>query len=410
MKRKLLILGAGQNQVPIIKLAIKEGFYTVVASIAGDYPGFHLCDKAYEIDVRKKEEILKIGQKENIIGVITDQTDISVPTVAYVAEAMGLPGIGYQCALNFSNKFLMRQCCEDTGIYVLKYNMASSFKKAEFIAGQISYPFIVKPVDSQGSRGVSKVDHHCDFEDIFYASKKFSAKGSVIIEEFFKGKEIVVEAFVSNYKISNLIIGDSYDFDIPDLFIPKQRIFPTSLNSDLKQKILTLNKILISKLKLKFGITHAEYLIDEYTGQICLIEIAARGGGVFISSDLIPLGCGIDANELLIKLVTGEKVELDERNINEAGSGYLCFYLPEGKIKNVMGLDKINGLPGVHKSFLYNLKVGKQIHKIKDKTMRFGPILISGKNRKEVNKTIKRVKETLIVEVETEDGVKGIIW
>ncbi len=410
MNRKLLILGAGENQVPIISQAKKEGFYTIVVSINGEYPGFKICDKAYEIDVRKKEKILEVAQKENIIGVLTDQTDISVPTVSYVAEAMGLPGIGYECALSFTNKYLMRQCCDKAGIYVLKYCQASSFNEIKLFADRIKFPLIVKPVDSQGSRGVSKVDHYYEFKDKFNAAKNFSATGYVIIEEFFQGREIVVEGFVSNFKVSNLIIGDSYDFDLPDKFIPKQRIFPTSLNDELKQKVLTINRHLISILKLKFGITHTEYLVNENTGQICLIEIAARGGGVFISSDLIPLGCGIDVNDLFIKLVTGKKIELDEQKIRETGSGYLCFYLPEGKIQNVKGLDEIKVLPGVHKTFLDNIEIGKQIFKIKDKTMRFGPILIAGKGRQAVNETIERVKETLIVEVETEDGVKGTIW
>jgi carbamoyl-phosphate synthase large subunit len=410
MKKKLMIVGAGENQVPIITLANQKGYYTIVVSIDGDYPGFHICDQAYRIDVREKEHILEIARKENICGILTDQTDIPIPTVSYIAEQMCLPGIGYDCALSFTNKYIMRQCCDKTGIHALKYCQASSFDEANSFADRIQFPLIVKPVDSQGSRGVSKVDHYDEFKKKFNAAKTFSATGFVILEEFFQGREIVVEGFVSDFRVSNLIIGDSYDFDIPDMFIPKQRIFPTLLNDDLKQKILTLNSYLISNLKLKFGITHAEYLINENTGQICLIEIAARGGGVFISSDLIPLGCGIDANDLLIKLVTGDKIELDEQKIQEAGSGYICFYLPEGTIRNIKGLEEITDLPGVHKAFLNNMEVGRQTVKMKDKTMRLGPILIAGKNRQAVNETIERVKETLIVEVETEEGIKGIIW
>ena len=410
MKKKLMIVGAGENQVPIITLANQKGYYTIVVSIDGDYPGFHICDQAYRIDVREKEHILEIARKENICGILTDQTDIPIPTVSYIAEQMCLPGIGYDCALSFTNKYIMRQCCDKTGIHVLKYCQASSFDEAKSFADRIQFPLIVKPVDSQGSRGVSKVDHYDEFKKKFNAAKTFSATGFVILEEFFQGREIVVEGFASDFRVSNLIIGDSYDFDIPDMFIPKQRIFPTLLNDDLKQKILMLNSHLISNLKLKFGITHAEYLINENTGQICLIEIAARGGGVFISSDLIPLGCGIDVNDLLIKLVTGEKIKLDEQKIQEAGSGYICFYLPEGTIRNIKGLEEITDLPGVHKAFLNNMEVGRQTVKMKDKTMRLGPILIAGKNRQAVNETIERVKETLIVEVETEEGIKGIIW
>lgn len=410
MKKKIMILGAGKNQIPLIKHAQKNGFFTIVISKGGDYPGFKISDKKIEIDVREKEKILEIAKQENITGILTDQTDISVPTVAYVAEMLGLPGIGYNCAMRFTNKYLMRQCSGKIGFHLLKYYQASSFDEVKSIIDRVRFPLVIKPVDSQGSRGVSRVNHYDKLKNKFNDAKNKSANGFVILEEYFQGKEIVVEAFTVDFRVSNLIIGDSYDFIIPDIFIPKKRIFPTSLNRNLKREVLKLNGHLISSLKLKFGITHSEYLVNEDTGQICLVEIAARGGGVFISSDLVKLGCGIDVNDLLIKFATGEKIELNQQNIKEGASGYICFGLPEGTICSIKNRAKVKSLPGVHKAFLDDVQVGKRIVKMKDKTMRFGPILISGINRKAVNETIENVKKTLAVEVDTEEGIKGIIW
>ena len=152
------------------------------------------------------------------------------------------------------------------------------------------------------------------------------------------------------------------------------------------------------------------YLVDEDTGEICLMEVAARGGGVFISSHLIPLGCGIDVNELLIKTAMGQAISFDPNDINEKASGYVCFYLPEGKIRSVQGIDLVNSLPGVHNAYLDNLVVGRQSAKMMDKTMRFGPILLAGNNRQSLQETIQKLPETLTVEVETQEGIRGIIW
>jgi carbamoyl-phosphate synthase large subunit len=410
MKKKLMIVGAGENQVPIINRANQKGYYTIVISIDGDYPGFNICDQTYRIDVREKEHILEVARKENICGILTDQTDMSVPTVAFVAEKLGLPGIGYECAICFTNKYKMRQCCEAIGIQMPGYRQASTYEEAEKYARQLQFPLIIKPVDNQGSRGVSKINQYDDLKEKYFSAKEFSLSGCVIIEEFFQGREIVVEGFASDYNFTNLVIGDSDDFDLSDIFIPKQRIFPTSLNEELRVTILSLNKMLVEKLGLKFGITHSEYLVNETTDEICLVEIAARGGGVFTSSDLIPLACGIDVNDLLIKIATGESTEIDKNRYVEAASAYICFYLPEGKIQKISGIDEVISLQCVHKAYLDNIMVGKQINKISDKTMRLGPILIKGENRQAIQETINRIQETLVIEVETSKGVKGIVW
>ena len=409
-KKKLMILGAAANQVPIITKARQMGFITIAVSVDGNYPGFAISDKSYKIDVREKEKILEIAGQENICGILTDQTDISVPTVAYVAEKMGLPGIGYDCALRFTNKFMMRQHCEKIGIRMPEYYQSSSPEEAWKYAQRIGLPLILKPVDNQGSRGVSKVIHFDEFRDKFFAAKGYSNEGFVIIEKFFSGREIVVEGFASDFNFTNLIIGDSYNFDLPDMFIPRRRIFPTSLNDALKNKVLDLNRKMVKGLGLKFGITHAEFLVDEDSEEICLMEVAARGGGVFISSDLIPLCCGIDVNDLLIRIAAGEKASIDPDLMRERASGYICFYLPEGKILGVHGIEDLNDIPGVHKVSLNNISAGAMAHKMKDKTQRLGPILLSGRDRQAVQKTIDQVQKTLRVEVETSAGISGIQW
>ena len=89
---------------------------------------------------------------------------------------------------------------------------------------------------------------------------------------------------------------------------------------------------------------------------------------MFISSDLIPLGCGIDANDLLLKLVSGKETAPDQLTVNETGSGYLCFCLPEGTIRRVRGREEVLNIPGVHKAFLDSLEAGSAVKKMTDKT------------------------------------------
>lgn len=410
-KDTLMILGAGQCQVPIIKQAQKMGFEVITVSIAGKYPGFSIAEKFYEVDVREKEKILEIARQEEICGILTDQTDIPVPTVAYVAEEMGLPGITYNCALRFTDKYIMRQVCQQIDIPVPKHFQALSLGEAHKRAKQLGFPLILKPVDSQGSRGVMKVNSADELGAKFQNALHYSASSRVILEEFFFGREVVVQGFVSNYEFLNLAIGDREYFSLPDLFIPKQTLFPSLLREDLKQKVLLLNSQLIMSFAPKFGLTHSEFLVDEVTGEIRLVETAIRGGGVFISSHLVPLASGININKLLIQMVTGENnIRIERNNLQSRSAGYLCFYLPQGTIQQVHGVEEITSVPGVHEAHLKYLQKGTRVVPISDKTMRLGPILIAGNDRKALEETITKIKKTLIIEVSTQNGVKGIQW
>ena len=410
-KEKLMILGAGLCQVPIINLVKQKGFEAIVVSAAGNYPGFNIADKSYQVDVRNKEEILDIARREKISGILTDQTDLPVPTVAYVAERMGLPGIGYECALNFTNKYKMRQLCEKVGVPVPKHFSATSIDEAEEKADSLGYPLILKPVDSQGSRGVALVNGPQDLAEKFHEAQKFSACNSIILEEFFRGHEVVVQGIVSDYKFRNLVIADRYYFDLPDIFIPAQTIFPSVISDNLKEKIFNLNSLLIDKFHPQFGITHSEYLVDAESGEVRLVETAIRGGGVFISSDLVPLACGVNINELLIQLTSGAtNVSLEENILRNGASAYLCFHLPVGIIQHISGVEEIKSFKGVHKVYLQDLEVGQKTALISDKTMRKGPILLKGSSRQDLEETLNRVKNTLNIRVETPKGIKGIEW
>lgn len=407
-----MILGAGKCQVPVIRQAQEMGFFTIAVSMKGDYPGFKTADKACEIDVRDQDEILRVAKAENICGILTDQTDIPVLTAAYIAEQLGLPGIGYDCALRFTNKFQMREYCDSIGVPVPKHFLSKSYEDARDRAEELGFPLVVKPVDSQGSRGVSRVNGRHDLKDKLNSAIGFSACKTAIVEQFLPNrKEVVVQGFAFDFQFTNLTIGDRYYFHLPDMFIPKQTLYPSLLPGDIQQKVLNINEHLIKSFAPKFGNTHSEYLIDPDTGDVHLVETAIRGGGVFISSDLVPLASGINVNELLITCATDSgRVRIDKADIQHRSSGYLCFYLPEGEIRRVSGIEELSSLPGVKKVSLEDIRVGNHISPLKDKTLRLGPILVAGKDRNDLQETIKQVQETLVIEVATPGGIRGIEW
>lgn len=408
--KKILVLGAGKGQVPIILLSKQKGFETIVASIKGNYPGIPLADKFYEVDIRNKEKVLEIARKENIDGVIADQIDIAVPTAAYVTERLGLPSIGYQTSLKFTNKYLMRDECKRLKINVPEYYNASTLEELYNYYPKLGLPFVIKPTDAAGSKGVSLVRIHEEIEEKFKNALQYSFKKEVILEQYIKGKEYVVEGISGNYTYKNLAFGEREYFDLQDIFIPKKTIF-RPYNDENELSILELNEKLINGLELKFGATHGEYLVEEKTNEIYLVEVAARGAGMYISSDLIPLATGVNMNDLLLDMAVGNHLNLDDiDNVQNKISAYICFALPKGKIVNIKGINEIKNHPNVYKAFLENLHLGMEIKEMEDKSSRLGPILVHANDMKEFEKLLMELKDTLKIDVKTSKGVQGIIW
>ncbi|NMB52645.1 MAG: ATP-grasp domain-containing protein [Bacteroidales bacterium] len=413
MKEKIMILGAGRGQVPLIDICKKYGLETIVVSVDGDYPGFSIADRIYKVDIKEKDKILSIAKDEGVIGIVTTEVDAAVPIAAYVSDKLQLPSIGYDVSLKFTNKYIMCQEAGKLDIDIPEFSAVSSIDEAISVADRIGYPLIMKPADGTASKGVFKVQNSDELNLYFNESLKCSDMKKVLIEEFISGQEYVIEAFTNNYQVTNLIVGHRDYFDLPNIFIPKASVFidANSAISDIEKRILEINKTLIIGFGLKFGITHAEYIYNKQMDKIYLIEIAARGGGVRISSDLIPLGCGINAEKLLVEAVLGKIEENETTKLIKGSSAYFTYLLPEGKIVRIENAEKIEEIEGVHRAFFDNIYVGMNIPKVSDKSSRKGPILVYGKTKKECYDVIDKVKNVLKIEVETPTGeIQGIQW
>lgn len=405
--KKILIVGAGTFQLPLVQAAGSRFKVLIAAPVVDDRFLPYISGKLI-CDVRDKEKVLDYAVSNDVCGVVTDQTDIAVRTVAYVAEKMGLPGIGYETGCLFTDKSMMRSRMKELGIKLLPNRTVSSTDEALSFYDSIGGSVILKPLDTQGSRGVSKCKGRDDILEKFREASRWSSNGKVIIEKYAEGREFVVEGMALNYEFKNLNFGDTEYFDLPDAFAAKTRIFPSSCEHALKERVYDLNRKIITGFGLKQGMTHSEFIMDG--DDIYLIETAARGGGVFISSDLVHLSTGLDTEEFLLDMATGEAKELPETGEDLNACGYMAFYVPEGVITEIQGLEEVKNLDFVHRNQLDELYVGKKITSgHSDKTTRIA-VTVSGETRDEVLSRMDYIRSILKVTSKGPDGNRGLIW
>jgi len=410
--KTLLVLGAGQLQIPIIEEAKKKNIYTIVVSPDASEPGAQIADKFIKADVRDEQRILSFAKENKINGIVTDQTDLPVRTAAYVAESMGLFGIGYGTGCLFTDKTLMRKKCVELGLNVPDFAIVSSLKELVDFAQKKHNRFIIKPSDSQASHGISICDRCCSNIEVLYnKAKAYSRDGKVIAEDFLEGSEYPVDSFVENGICHTLSIGEYHPFSFSQVFSSHLTVWPAQLPNEIKELILHTNKQVVEGFGLKRGRTHAEYIVTKDL-KCYLVEIGARGGGSFFSSDDVRFVTGFKTEEFLIDnaLSDFKPIETYFEPISCNCCATLFFYLPEnGTIVNRCGIDEVLKMSFVGRNNLTSIVVGAKTKSIIDKGARFF-VVVKANDYMDLQNKVNRIKNTLLIMVDNGKSLIGPIW
>lgn len=410
--KKVLVIGAGIGQYYLAKKIKERGDYLITVTLPGDQPVIPLADKVCYEDVFDKEAVLGIAVREKIDAVISDQNDLMMPTVAYVAEKMGLPGNGIEVIDSYCNKNRYRGNCDLLSIPVPRHCPVDTPVIPKEMEG-VPFPWVVKPADSQSSVGVAKVESVEEYLTAVSFAIKCSRTKTAIVEEFFRGQEMVAEGFIYKGKYYILGFADRAYFHLEKMFIPSKTLFPSVVPQAVLERIEECESKMASYVKPEFAIVHSEYLYNPSTNEIRVVESALRGGGVYISSHLVPLATGIDINDTLLDCVVGKPVDMEsvlKQRVNRA-AGYVCFYLPEGQVVSINGMEECFSLPFVKMMEVKGIHVGMTSPPLTHKGQRLGPILIDGSNCDDLRQNIEKVKRTLRIDVMDSRGcVHGINW
>lgn len=318
--KKIAIIGASYLQEPLVKKAKEMGLYTLCFAWADGATCKGLCDKFYDISIVEKEQIFDICQQENIDGIATIASDVAAPTVAYIANKMGLVGNDYEAAVRANNKYLMRNAFMKAGVPCPLYKMVTSIEETNSI--DWAYPLIVKPSDRSGSLGVTKVLTPEELTPAVEKAISVSFKKQAMVEEYIDGREISVEFISYHGTHYPLQITDKVTTEAPH-FVELEHHQPSTLSDEMFAKIYDITKTALNALGLTNGASHAEYRITP-EGRIVVMEIGGRMGGDFIGSDLVRLSTGYDFVKGVIEVALGEFEEPKISEHNYSGVYFLC--------------------------------------------------------------------------------------
>lgn len=310
--KTVIILGAGEMQIPVIKKVNELGYCSIALDYDKDAVGLKYANKSYVVSSTDVDKVLEVAQKENADALLTT-SDYPVNVVAAVSKTMGLVSMSKEVANICTNKFLQRKVFSTYGINSPEYFLVSG--NGISVEKYNNYPYIVKPVDSSASRGVKKVNDSNELLNAIEEAKEYSRSGQVLIEQFIGGKEFSVETLTQNGETTivsiteKLVVGEEYGYFVEDTHIEPARITKEEWQLIENEVVKALEAIQIDNSP-----SHTE--VKLWNGKPYIIETACRLGGDYITSDLVPLSTGIDMLANLVRLSVGESIDRN-RTLNK---------------------------------------------------------------------------------------------
>lgn len=331
-----MLLGGSPQQIPAIKYAKSKGFYTIVCDYLNDNPGQKFADKFYLESTTNMNQILEIAKKEKIDGIVAYASDPAASTAAYVSEQLGLNTNPYKSVEILSSKNKFRNFLKRNDFSVPKTLASKEFEEIEKGISAFNLPILMKPTDSSGSKGITKLYMLDNLEESFYLAKEFSREGMVIIEEFIEMDHdylIGGDFFVLDGKLEFLGLLNCHRDNYVNPLVPVGKSFPAKIDSDRVKIIETELKKIIKILGLNFGGFNVEMMFNK-DNELFFIEIGPRSGGNMIP-ELLKLVSEINMMELTIDKAMGEPVIKPKAKFNKYYATHNLHTKENGTLKSI---------------------------------------------------------------------------
>lgn len=392
--KKVIILGAGIYQVPLIKTSKKNNFYTIVVSIPGNYPGFAIADQIAYLDTTDYLAVFELAKKEHIDAILTTGTDVAMITVGYVCEQLGLRGISYKSAKLVTDKAMMKDAFVKGNVRTANYKTVSSLEDAKIASEDIGYPVMVKIVDKSGSRGITRVNSEESLKEAYEYGKRITQSDHMIIEKYIEAHEIGVEVFVQDNEIKFFLPHDKLVYKTKRTGIPRGHICPLDLSTKLYEDLYLQTELTIKALELDNCAVNMDVFVSEEDG-VYVIEATGRCGATGIP-EVVSAYTKMDYYQVMLDNAMGKKVKFNNEHLDGAVASALLFSERTGILKSIHNTGNLQR----YESICFDYNPGQFITAVEDGTDRIGMAIFRADNREQLLKRIDCFDKDIVIDVE----------
>lgn len=342
MQKKILFLGAAPTQTPPLKYAREQGHYVITCDYMPENPGHKLAHEWHNVSTTDKEAVLELARRLEIDGVVAYASDPAAPTAAFVAEQMGLPGNPYEAVLTLARKDLFRSFLKDNGFNVPFSQSFYDREQARSWLMEIGVPAFIKPVDSSGSKGVTKLTDANDFDLAFEHALTYSREKMVVVEkQIMRSRyQVAGDGFIVDGQLTFRCWADEHFDKLCNGLVPIGQTFPTSHPAEWLEVAHSETQRLLTLLGMRTGALNFDFVFTE-EGDFYFLELGPRNGGCLIP-EVIRYATGVDLIKYTVDAAIGLPcAELQMQPSQGYWSSYMVHSLEDGIFKELRLSDRV---------------------------------------------------------------------
>ena len=394
----LVAISAGRWQVHGIERARNAGIRVFSLDGNADAPGLAVADRSACVDIRDVGAVVRAVEESGIApaGVISFVSEAGLAAAAAVRKAYGLAGPDEELTHRLTDKKAQRLAWDAAGLPNPAWRAVSSPAQAKEALMKIGLPVIIKPADSAGSRGVTKLEGLEQFDRAVEEAFSHSRSGCVMVEEFIEGLECTVETFSHDGRVYPLLCTEKVKVPGTKGTVAMELRTP-ELDAALLQKLEETATGALAALGYRNGPGHTEIIVTK-DGRPYLVETAGRGAGFMVFDAMIPRASGYDlAQACAVQAVGGEPPEPELR-----GTPVVLRFFPSraGTISGVSGFAEAAALAGVEAAPFVG--IGERMEQANTDGDRLGYILAWGNSRAQTLERAAQAEEMITFEVEND--------
>lgn len=343
--KKLMLLGGMRYLVPVIEAAHKLGAYVITCDYLPNNIAHKYSDEYCNVSILEKDKVLEKAKELKIDGILSFACDPGVVTAAYVAEKMGLPSSGpYESVEILQNKGKFRKFLTENNFNVPVAKQYTDIETALNDIEMFNWPVIVKPTDSAGSKGVTKVVKKSELRDAINYALKFSHSNEFIIEDFLEkiGDSSDCDSFSVDGELKFVSFSaQKFDENCENPYTPAAFTWPASISKEHQEELTNEIQRLLKLLDMKNSIYNIE--TRECTnGKAYIMECSPRGGGNRLA-EMIRYMTGVDMITNIVKSALGMELDvIEQKEIKDNWAEIILHSEKEGTFEKLWISEEIS--------------------------------------------------------------------
>lgn len=392
-----MLLGGIRYLLPVIKAAHEQGYYVITADYLPDNIAHRYSDEYVNVSIIDKEAVLKVAREKEIDGIMSFGVDPGVIAASYVQNQMGLPSFGpFESVEILQHKDKFRSFLTEHGFNVpWAYGFSSESETWE-AREKFFYPLIVKPTDSAGSKGCTRVDSEDELMAAIQYAFKFTISGNIIIEEFLekKGCSSDTDSYAQDGQLKFVSFSaQRFDANAVNPYTPSAYSWPSTFTNEEEAYLTSEIQRLITLLGMKTSVFNIEVRVAA-NNKPYIMELTPRGGGNRLC-EMLRYATGVDMITAITRAMVGDEPEVIEQM--PYNGNWAEIILHADKDGEFVGLQIDPSLPAKIVEEDLWVKPGDFVHGFEAANDAIGTLVLRFENAADLEKAITNQGEWLTV-------------